>query len=758
MTGTTVVVDFGATHTVTVAATSSSAGSLVSIDGEPWFPSAVFWGADGSATVGDDAVRLGRAQPARLALRTKVRIAEGEALLADSVVPTVSLVREVLGRALTEADRVVDAPVGHLVLTHPADWGPERLGVLLSAAQGLSPRLSTVTEPVGAAARFAQHHPVPPGASMAVLDLGGGTCDATIVRQASNGFTVTSCAGLPDLGGDDLDQRLISQLRSRNPQLERFLAGVENEGQLPAEEMIQLARFRADVRGAKEILSRHPQADVVLPGGLGETIVTRNEFEDLVRADLQRAVLLLNRCTTESGLAPQDLVAVQLVGGSSRVPLLAQLLQEWTTSPVRLDDQPETVVAFGACTIAAADQPDTGTADTGTADPAIDRNELEPTQPAEPAVSTTGGAAASVTRRRAAVVIAVSSTVLLAAVLGIVYWAESHAVSGTPKLDKREVASLPDPSSGEPFAIPGRTTQELPLVDSGETINFAGGSTNATWRLDKFSDGERVHQRLVDAGNNDNDRYRWILVSATVGARKEADYVDMTTNTYLVDDRGLMISPVSNARLPPECHPEEAHKKLQPGDTATRCLAFSVPENTPITEVAVSLVAPDNPGSPGSELLEEGARVRVDGLRVSGEPRDIAGRVTPLGTWHDVALDDVKARVAVVDVVGEITGYFDEAPFGLPGSRGVLVRMVVKTDQPLSVYFPLDKLFLTDDRGAALSNAQSNPTQSECLDTTDKEEFTGTVTLCKLFVVPTGTRIAAIGIAAPNQPYLWRVP
>lgn len=739
----TAVVDFGTSHTVTVVSGGTGPPTVVSVDGEPWCPSAVFWAADGTPSVGADAMRLGRAQPARLESRPKARITEPEVLLADAVVPTSALVRALLSRVVDEAAKVAGGPVQHLALTHPADWGANRLGVLLTAAQGLAPRLSTIAEPVGAAAWFAKRFELPTGAHLAVLDMGGGTCDAAIVAREADGLTVAGCAGLPDLGGNDLDQRIITHLRAGNAELDRFLAA--GEQQLTAQEMVQLSRFRADVRDAKEVLSRYPHADVVLPGRLGEATLTRDEFENLVRGDLRRAVELLDETVRDRGLSPADLAAVHLVGGSTRVPLLAQLLQEWTSAPIRLDDQPETVVALGAHTLAAGSWRETATEARPAAAPSTGPVGLAPApQPAA--------------RNRNGVVLAVGLAVALVALLVPALADGVNRTAGSPSMAGPPRVTLPDPPSGKPFTIAGDILRELPAAKLGQQVTFQTGAENAVWRLDEFADDEKTDQALVDAGNSESDSYRWILVRTSVGPAGTADYTDLAGYVYLVDDRGMMIQPRRNVPLPQDCQEKENREKLvPPGQTVGQCVAFQVSVNTPITDVALSLLSPVNPSSPGSDQIGLGARVPVEGQRVSGRPSEVTDRATPLGVWQDVEFSDGTARIAVVDLVEDVSGYYQEStPRGLPGSRGVLVRVAVEVEQETSVFFLSNRLFVADDRGTALFSNGFGPNSHECLDTTEQGWITGKATLCQLFVVPTGTPIAAVGVAV-EQAYVWRV-
>jgi hypothetical protein len=135
-----------------------------------------------------------------LAPRPKSRIADADVLLADTVVPTTTLVRtSVQNRRCGVRDsRSARSAPG----AHPSrELGLDMDRCSAGRGQGLAPRLSTAPEPVAAATWFAQRHDFPVGAFLGVLDFGGGTCDAAVVRRERSGLTVARCAGLPDLYG-----------------------------------------------------------------------------------------------------------------------------------------------------------------------------------------------------------------------------------------------------------------------------------------------------------------------------------------------------------------------------------------------------------------------------------------------------------------------------------------------------------------------------------------------------------------------------
>ncbi len=343
-------VDLGTSNTVAVLRWPDGRSRPLLFDGLPVMPSAVYL-ADppGVLHVGRDALRMAAQDPAGLEPNPKRRVDEGAVLLGGREVATVDLLAAVLGavgRAAVEA-------VGFLppaALTYPASWGPARLAVLTGAvARAGWPPVRFVPEPVAAARYFADvlRRPVPVGAALAVFDFGGGTLDIAVVRRSPEGFVVLGDGGIPDLGGVDVDAGLVDHLgallRETAPAVWAALARPDTAARLRDRQ-----RFWDDVRGAKEMLSRSPVAPVAVPGQDHAVHLTREELERIAEPLLRRAVhetaAVIGRC----GLRPDQLAGLFLVGGSSRLPLVARLLHAQLGIAPTVLEQPELPVAEGA--------------------------------------------------------------------------------------------------------------------------------------------------------------------------------------------------------------------------------------------------------------------------------------------------------------------------------------------------------------------------------------------------------------------------
>nr|WP_208406981.1 type VII secretion-associated protein [Amycolatopsis granulosa] len=358
-----VAVDFGTSSTCVVAALNGRPPQVVVVDGQPLMSSAVYAAPDGTVFVGQEADRQAAMDPSRYEPNPKRRIDEGELLLGDRVLRVTDVVRTVLGRAVAEARRLAsNAEVDLLVLTHPAEWGAVRTRLLRQAASGLAREVTLVPEPVAAAvfhaATFAPEEinsdrtveiSTRPGATLAVLDLGGGTVDVSVVSRVSGnrGFQVLATRGDPSFGGADVDQLLLEHVGGLVSSVDQSAWRQLVEGR----ELTDRRRrrvLRQDVRGAKETLSRHAYTDVPMPPPFADAHVTREDLERLVAAPLGRAVELTCAAIEDAGLRPKQLTAIFLVGGSSRIPMISRLIHERTGVVPTTLDQPETVVARGA--------------------------------------------------------------------------------------------------------------------------------------------------------------------------------------------------------------------------------------------------------------------------------------------------------------------------------------------------------------------------------------------------------------------------
>lgn len=598
-------VDLGTSNTVAVLAAHGRPPRVVEVDGSATMPSAVYATDDGGLIVGRDAERRARLDPSRYEPNPKRRVDEGTLLLGDQVITVTDALAAVLHRVAEETTRQLGgAQPDEVRLTHPAQWGTVRRNVLLSAARlaGFTGNLVLVPEPVAAAAHFASFPDRTWGGGqvLAVYDLGAGTFDCALVGTGPGGFVVLAEDGLGDLGGLDVDQALLEhvgrQVSRADPQRWQRLLRPDTTADRRAQRAL-----REDVRAAKETLSRHPQTEVPMPEPFDDVLVTRAELEALVRPTMLRSVELLASVVRSNGLAPEQLAGIYLVGGSSRLPLVATLIAEQLRVVPTTLDQPETAVALGAHHVV-RDAAATGTEDLRPAPqagyrepdtvrtrPVVPPPQVPPAQvapaPVPPPPVPTPAAPAQPRRNLLIGLGALAVVSVLLAVVAIVV-----RFSGSPAPSAAE-CSRPGPRDREGFTaclrdlagtVPERANcapgwqRVMPGLRelSGTVVSCSFGNPNegtqvvytqlesqeaAAERADLLLsfNGVRSHQVEADwTGNGLSGTYR-----AVTG-------VDFGTLVFTVDDRplvGMVLRPDPNADLRPDDLADEFERAVQPG-------------------------------------------------------------------------------------------------------------------------------------------------------------------------------------------------
>ncbi|HEV7830340.1 MAG TPA: Hsp70 family protein [Pseudonocardiaceae bacterium] len=352
------------------AGSTFTAAAVCREDGERWGPpeivalgarsaavsSVVYLDEGGQVVVGEAAERRVVTDPDRVVRGFKRRIGDEVPIVVGGVAYAAPEIAAMMIQWVVEQVAAREgSPAAGIVLTHPAAWGSYKVEVLARAlgAAGL-PQIRFCTEPEAAAAGYAMQERIEPGSTIAVYDLGGGTFDAAVVRKTdAGGFCVLGQPqGLEQLGGVDFDDAVFGHVLAAVP----ALAGLDTEdpGVLAA-----TAALRRECIDAKEALSADTVVTipVLAPGIQSQVRLVRAEFEDMIRAQIGETVQALRRSLQSAQLEAEELDVVLLVGGSSRVPLVAQLVSAELGRPVAVDADPKAAIALGAALLAAPDVP-----------------------------------------------------------------------------------------------------------------------------------------------------------------------------------------------------------------------------------------------------------------------------------------------------------------------------------------------------------------------------------------------------------------
>ncbi|MGQ0718532.1 MAG: Hsp70 family protein [Pseudonocardiales bacterium] len=313
--------------------------------------SVVYLSEDGQVVVGEAAERRAVTDSDRVVREFKRRIGDEVPMMIGGVPHSATEIAAMVVRWVV--DRVAERegePAQGITITHPASWGTYKTRIMADALRAAE--LSEVmfrTEPEAAAASYSMQERVATGSTIAVYDLGGGTFDAAVVRK--DGIGMFSVLGLPEgidrLGGVDFDELVFAHVVAKVPALSEL--DPEDPATLAA-----TARLRRECTEAKEALSADTEVtiSVLAPEIQSQVRLVRAEFEDLIRPQVAETVEALRRALRSADVGPEDLDAVLLVGGSSRVPLVAQLVSAELGRPVAIDADPTAAIALGAALFA----------------------------------------------------------------------------------------------------------------------------------------------------------------------------------------------------------------------------------------------------------------------------------------------------------------------------------------------------------------------------------------------------------------------
>ncbi len=330
--------------------------TVLNASGDMLTPSAVLFEED-EVVVGREAARASVMMPDSFADCFKRDIGGNvyHRKIGDVDVPPEVLSAFVLERLKQDAELRL-GPIRKVVITVPAFFDETRRKATQDAGRlaGLEV-LDIINEPTAAAVAYGyQHGFLDPSQEASdagpqrvlVYDLGGGTFDVTILEINGHQFRAVATDGDVELGGKDFDERLVEFIA------EQFAA---EHGADPRSDPQDAAQLWLDVQEAKHALSERQRAMVmVFHAGVRMRIeITREQFEDLTRDLLERTETTTSLVVKDAGLEWAQIDRVLLVGGSSRIPMVCDMLRHVTGKEPDRSASPDEVVAHGAALYAA---------------------------------------------------------------------------------------------------------------------------------------------------------------------------------------------------------------------------------------------------------------------------------------------------------------------------------------------------------------------------------------------------------------------
>ncbi|MEG0072041.1 MAG: molecular chaperone DnaK [Raoultibacter sp.] len=253
----------------------------------------------------------------------------------------------VLQKMKSDAEKQVGSPITQAVITVPAYFNDAQRQATKDAGKiaGLEV-MRIINEPTAAALAYGLDK-THKDQKILVFDLGGGTFDVSVLELGDGVFEVCSTAGDNHLGGDDWDQRIIDWMADKFK--------TDNGIDLRQDKMA-LQRLKEAAEKAKMELSSTAQANINLPFITADAsgpkhldlTLTRAEFEKITKDLLDRCKHPVEQALKDAGLATGDVDEVILVGGSTRMPAVQELVKKITGKEPNMSVNPDEVVAMGA--------------------------------------------------------------------------------------------------------------------------------------------------------------------------------------------------------------------------------------------------------------------------------------------------------------------------------------------------------------------------------------------------------------------------
>jgi len=347
-------IDLGTTNSLVAAVRSGLAEPLADDDGKVILPSAVRYHA-GSIEVGESAKLAAASDPLNTVLSVKRLMGRGIAdvhqlgeqmpyrfAAGESHMPFIETVQgakspvevsaEILKALRLRAEQTLGGELVGAVITVPAYFDDAQRQATKDAARlaGLNV-LRLLNEPTAAAVAYGLDQKAE--GVVAIYDLGGGTFDISILRLTGGVFEVLATGGDSALGGDDFDHAIADWIIQQ--------AGISSDLD-PATQRSLLQAACA----AKEALT---EADSVeLSHGDWRAVLSREQFEALIEPMVARSLKACRRAVRDSGVELEEVSAVVMVGGSTRVPRVREAVGELFGRMPLTNIDPDQVVAIGA--------------------------------------------------------------------------------------------------------------------------------------------------------------------------------------------------------------------------------------------------------------------------------------------------------------------------------------------------------------------------------------------------------------------------
>ena len=342
-------IDLGTTNSVVSVLEAGEPVVIPNAEGARTTPSIVAFSKSGEVLVGEVAKRQAITNPDRTFRSVKREM--GKSWTSPDIDGKKYTAQEISARTLMKLKRDAEAYIGDTVtdavITVPAYWGDaERTATKEAGAIAGLNVLRIINEPTAAALAYGLEKSSQDEIIL-VFDLGGGTFDVSVLEIGDGVFEVRSTDGDKVLGGDDWDQRIIDWLTQQF----KSAHGIDL-----AQDRMAVQRLKEAAEKAKIELSQTQQTQINLPfitataeGPLHlDEQLTRSKFQEMTADLVERCRVKFDSVIKDAGLTTAQINHVILVGGSTRMPAVQDLVQSLTGKEPNKSVNPDEVVAVGA--------------------------------------------------------------------------------------------------------------------------------------------------------------------------------------------------------------------------------------------------------------------------------------------------------------------------------------------------------------------------------------------------------------------------
>ena len=340
-------IDLGTTNSCVAVMEGGEAVVIANAEGARTTPSVVAFAKNGERMVGQVAKRQAITNPDRTISSIKREMGSNYRVTVDGKAYTPQEISAmVLQKLKADAEAYLGQPVTEAVITVPAYFTDAQRQATKDAGKiaGLEVK-RIINEPTAAALAYGLDKEN--DQKIMVYDLGGGTFDVSVLEIGDGVIEVLATAGNNRLGGDDFDARIVNYLVEEFKKSDGVDLSLDKVAMQRLREAAEKAKIELSGVTTSNINLPYITADATGPKHLDVTL-TRAKFNELTHDLVEKTVGPVKQALSDSGLSPNEISKVLLVGGSSRIPAVQEMVKSLTGKEGFKGINPDECVAIGA--------------------------------------------------------------------------------------------------------------------------------------------------------------------------------------------------------------------------------------------------------------------------------------------------------------------------------------------------------------------------------------------------------------------------